>query len=73
MKNFSKLISLTSLSGFALALGACADHVDHIEGQQDYRTSRLEARQDRYDARYEGRRERREIRSDRADARYRGW
>jgi hypothetical protein len=64
---------LTALTACAFALGACAEHTDHIESRQDARTSGLEARQDRYDARAKARAERRQIRSDRADARFDAW
>jgi hypothetical protein len=70
MQNITRHVALTALAICTFALCACAGHTDSIEHRQSARTSGLETRQDRYDARYKGRQERREIRSERADTRY---
>jgi hypothetical protein len=66
-------LTLLTLSACTFALSACAGRTHRIEHRQDVRTSGVEVRQDRYDARYHGRQDRRDIRSDRADARYERW
>lgn len=53
----------------ALAASSLVAGCRTVEQRQDVRTSRLESRQDRWDAMAEGSAERRKVRSDRMDER----